>query len=1060
MKKIFSAILLMAAMAFSVSTFVSCNDLAEEMETAQGQIADNAEAIDALEKQVAALETGLQAANAAIAEAKTAAEKAVATAKAEAIAEAKAYADDVLKQAKSYTDAEAKKLQDQITTLVAKVGAIEGNLVTIKTELNDKILAVEKRVADLELQAKTLSAYLKINADGKSDLIEGMIKEIKDLQTLVQTKYDTMKAYVDAEVKKLSDKIAAIDAKLVTLTKALRSLVFVPELYVDGVEGEKYPYADGKYYKANEKGAEGNDNLAIKYVIPTTPKKQKIEWTQPAANAYILPSLQDMYYHLNPSNADVTAATKWAFLAATPDFVESKAAPAVLTPSVEGTPVADKGVLKVMYKVPTPDKLKAPASGHISVAALQATFADYAVTSDYATIIPVTQYFKSLAYTAASKVKTTETCETELYKTAVKAIENAPTVELVYNGGPVDLAKILNIHYTEIFNKSTESAHKNMTLETAAAFYGFNLEFEEISYQSGKNATLEDRYLDLTKEGVVTAQYVDKAGDSQTIAKGEDTTEGRSAIGRRPVVLVKLMDGTKVVLAGYIKLEITELDKRDNITIDKTDPKVPYLCATSKTITWDEMSGQILEYLGLTKNEFVRNYDLEAGQTYVYNAKTEEFDNVIALKKANVYGVIEEVTDANTSTTNDVLTYKLTKANLDAIRALKQSTFTLFARYKAVAGLEGVQPADVYIGIEIAIAENPVITAWGEKVKEAWYPADKDLALRDTVRTNVPAPKTGGDVTLYEKDLEDYFYHTVKDNPSWVKGPAFTLSFDKDAYKTAPAVRYEYVFSKKNVGLEIGGKKLALGANGDNKTLKWDSKDIAVIKGTTLKYLKNDTAKKFLNLYAHNDLTAKHQQYAIIEVLAEYGEGCDIALDFKVDNFFNVRFLRPLDILPNKAAELIDAYANGASVSLGKFFTVQDWRDKDVMVYDTLAKTPAVVLGAKDVIDNGVNLREYYKIEKVKVDYENATCNVTGSFLKINPDVIKLTLTDAAGTVLTVNEVSVKDNLDALNATELNYKNNGGNVQDFTIKVPVTVYYAWGEITVDVPVAVKHTMAN
>ncbi len=1072
MKKIFSAILLMAAMAFSVSTFVSCNDLIEDVEKVTDQAGTNAEAIKTLQGQVATLESGLASANAAIDAAKKAADaaaEAAATAKKEALEALKAEAEALLAKIEANA-ADIEDVEAEVADLAEKVKGVEGQVET-------NTAAIEA----IKVQIAALEAFKK-NAEAKHAEVEAAIKALQALKTDIEANKTDIAA-VKKELEKLTDDVKAIDAKLVTLTKSLRSLVFVPELYVDGVEGDKYEYAEGEYKmesKLENKAYISDD----KGVLTEFAKGTIIDWpvATDKAKGYLLPSVQDMYYHLNPSNADVTAA-EWGFLAATPDFVETKATrPAVITPSVVGTPAAEDGVLKVLYKVSTPQDLYNKADDKkLSVAALQATFEDYAVTSDYATIIPETQTFQALAYTAASGYKSNETCNTELYKTLAGAITNPYTVNLVYNAGPTNLAELINIHYTAVFNETAVESgkHLTMTLKEAADLYGFNLVFQEIPYKSGMHQTEEDKYLDLTAEGMATPQYVDASGNSQNIAKGDETVPGRSAIGRRPLVLAKLMNGDRVVLAGYIKLEIAEFYRRDNLIIDKTQPKVPYFCQTSVRISWDEMSGQILEYLGMNKKEFDAHYELDQQYTYIFNESTKLFENVYDFKikgapvNNNIFGIFTEPFEFEGTTVNDVLQYTLTKSNLDNIRTYFGDTFTLYARYNS----KDVQPADVYVGIKINIAENPVIVGIINKVKEAWYPATAELAARDTVRTNVPAPVSGGDVKVYRKNIDDYFYHMVPKNPVPQKGLTFEYSMDPDAYKAGFIEYYVYSFSTKNNDVKIGGKNLHVHVDPttkavDGNNLYWDvdakvgyqPTDLiaSIDKDTrTIVYADTDKAKKFLNLYAHNDLTANHQQFAIIEVNAWYGNDgtCKIPLEFKVDNSFKARFLRPLDILPNKAAELIDAHANGASVSLGKFFTVQDWRDMDVMVYDTLAKNPEVVMGAKDVIDNRVNLREYYKIEKVKVDVKSAESNITGSRLPINPEVIKLSLVNN-GATLNTDEVDIANNLDDLNATELNYKNNGGNVQDFTIWVPVTVYYAWGEIKVPVPVAVKHTMAN
>ena len=46
---------------------------------------------------------------------------------------------------------------------------------------------------------------------------------------------------------------------------------------------------------------------------------------------YWMPSTSAMYYHLNPLNAKLKDI-EWKFLAATPEYVATKATPAVVTP--------------------------------------------------------------------------------------------------------------------------------------------------------------------------------------------------------------------------------------------------------------------------------------------------------------------------------------------------------------------------------------------------------------------------------------------------------------------------------------------------------------------------------------------------------------------------------------------------------------------------------------------------------------------------------------------------------------------------------------------------------
>lgn len=315
----------------------------------------------------------------------------------------------------------------------------------------------------------------------------------------------------------------------------------------------------------------------------------------------------------------------------------------------------------------------------------------------------------------------------------------------------------------------------------------------------------------------------------------------------------------------------------------------------------------------------------------------------------------------------------------------------------------------------------------------------------------------------YNKNLEDYFYHMVKENGKDVEKAGIEF-FVSDASKAVYeeiwgdlGIKYKYTFSAKNKDVTIGDKKLFI--NADGTQLLWGAKEaeaklIATIEGTTIKYNKvDDAAKEFLNLFGHNELKP-NQQFAIIEVSATYGNGCELKLAPAYN--FNARFLRPLDIESNDKAEFQDAEANGSSVLLGNLFKANDWRDKAVIVYNSENKK------YEAAVENTVNLYTYYKINKITLDLENATCDVNkkDEQMPINETVIKLTVLDkVGGTKISHKDINVTD-INKLNEIVLNYENNLGNTKDFTIMVPVKVQYSWGTVSAKVAIAVKGTIAN
>ena len=184
MKKFFSAILLMAAMAFSVSTFVSCNDLTNEMEDVKAQATQNAAAIDALETQITALQSALATAQATADAAKKAGEDAAAAAaqaKADAIKEAKAECEIVKaaleakiaeintalagkaskEELQAAIDQATAGLNDLAATLGAKIEGIEAGLNKMATvaQLNEEVAKLLATDQELKLQIAALKAY-------------------------------------------------------------------------------------------------------------------------------------------------------------------------------------------------------------------------------------------------------------------------------------------------------------------------------------------------------------------------------------------------------------------------------------------------------------------------------------------------------------------------------------------------------------------------------------------------------------------------------------------------------------------------------------------------------------------------------------------------------------------------------------------------------------------------------------------------------------------------------------------------------------------------------------
>ncbi len=260
MKKIFSAILLMAAMAFSVSTFVSCNDLAAEIEAVEGTTGENASKIAALETalkgEIATLKTAVEAADKAAEDAQKTADQAVADAAAakaaadaaaskgdaaaadakKAADAAKAAADDAIAAAAA-ASTNAKAIEEALTLVQGLKTAYETEVERINTELAGKVSKAELDAA-IEAATKTVAGSLEVinaridNLDKK--LTDEIAKINEQLKKYVTT--DMLSEEVEKLLKKdaaLADQIAALEAAIkagfgegdVNITESIQTMI-------------------------------------------------------------------------------------------------------------------------------------------------------------------------------------------------------------------------------------------------------------------------------------------------------------------------------------------------------------------------------------------------------------------------------------------------------------------------------------------------------------------------------------------------------------------------------------------------------------------------------------------------------------------------------------------------------------------------------------------------------------------------------------------------------------------------------------------------------------------
>jgi len=327
----------------------------------------------------------------------------------------------------------------------AKDAAIAAAAADATTKANAaKDAAIAAAAADATTKANQALADAKVYADGK--LVEAKTyadQKLTEAKNYADQKLTEAKTYTDDQITALnipqlrqdladlSVKVDNIEANLNLLTmieKQLRSLVFVPQVYVDGVEGllirtlqyhrfnnfttaNWTSFFDGTDTNKNKFDANRGWNIKEAKYNETTfdmtlngkdrnADHDRYNRETEGGNVKIFTRTLDFTaeYHLNPSTADLSNITKnnIAVLSGDKDWYTRNAACGffirdIVKPGEEG---GKAGILQVKYAVTDPTRIKTTADNQITVFATQLNYADTTITSDYATL--KNQYCKNL----------------------------------------------------------------------------------------------------------------------------------------------------------------------------------------------------------------------------------------------------------------------------------------------------------------------------------------------------------------------------------------------------------------------------------------------------------------------------------------------------------------------------------------------------------------------------------------------------------------------------------------------------------------------------------------
>ena len=819
------------------------------------------------------------------------------------------------------------------------------------------------------------------------------------------TNEDVITAVWDNDNLTLTNVAGAPGKKIVvSLSSALKSLVFDPDFYYAGIEA--FDLATYKYNPATVKAVDADGDYSKD--APTV-----------ADDAFTYaPDLAATYF-LNPSNAKMSNdAAKYSFIAYNKDYTRA-AADYGSTFKVESADLTTKGKVTVHAKYNGNAIKNIAENNQVTVLALQYTSGDSIVTSDFAAIKAST-YSKLVLNNPT--LQHVDAIPSHLYQTAKDAIGHDAQIHVAWNSKGIDLREYVNTDrtYDKDENPTCKAWDKNAA-EGLVEKSGFKYSFELVGYKSGANETSQSAHAAIASNGYTLRPQMTAGGKQQAYGAAQN----EATIGREPLVRVILKDtvNNKIAAVGYIKVVIektvaeNKAEEVDLVTVNK-----PYTIACGdndidlQKVTWAQVEEQLYAKLNMSKEAFEEAYELDGGTADAkqFEMATTDAEALAADKKI---GTVSQTTDDEEGKQTEVIAWSIKNQAAYAAFKAGKTTLSTYVRY---ALKKDKTAANKYVYVKLtwtpsAINLKPSTTFGNEnKIKSYWYAANSAVAGTgyDEVHGNVEVVGT--------KDADDEYVFDLKNALVGNKLSVNPLTAPYADLNQELKLTFGFVTGKGLFASEDGKQVYA------EKELTNVVASLDPVTGIVT-YANNETAKKLLNAYGHKDL--KNTVTAIVAVKATICGNIDVPV---ASNEFNVKFLRPINV-EEATASFEDAETAGSTANIKLTFT--DWRDHNFT--DTK-------------VTKGLDYFKYYGVKEIAVDIENATTDLKGNSsqkLKDLTDKVKFTFSAPAA-------------ISANNYGNLKYENNGLTVGQFHVYFPATITYDWGTIKTTITATVGKTQSN
>lgn len=1060
------------AKALDAAVKAAKDELLKEIEANSKKVAD-------LEEKLAAAEAAAQA---AVDAAKTALEAQIAEVAKKLAAESAAYTDEKFAEALEAAQAAQKDATDALTQLKDLAS---------KTELAEAAAKVQAAAAAAQAAADEAKAALKGLEDADKALA-ARIKALEDVKDAYKAADDSLKADLQKAITdavavlktELMGEIAKVNANLAYQGKKLKSLVFSPELYYQGIEAVPVYSFEYLRYKPLTAG-----NVEINQVHYTN-HQNKVNDNQVDDKSenytHFVPN-EKISYIMNPSNAVVsTDVAKYGFIVNNATYTRATPAFGADNVKVKNVETTKDGKLTLTINMTNPERIAAlnttsnpdtyyPTSGKVDVMALKYTdkgeSGDTTIVSDFAAI----KHYKVTEFQIRNKVYG---CVI-LGSNPEKAVDNymyrgqqgyigANYLSVAYDGR-IDLDEKLDVHYKVDGARDHIEWGNGKTIREK----NFRFEYELMGYiANDQTGTNESKHA--------------KLDGSVLIPQNADGSKAnRSAVGRTPLVRVKLIDGNNsdnIVAVGYVIVVITDVDldpisfsygsnKAFEVVCGNTNFEIGYMP------TWTQFEQDILshEKVQLSKADFHKLYELETDANGAIQYKAIGSTEKVA--DADRFGKV--ILDDNTAafethvlkwTVENNVAYQWFKNGNNGKGNTQKQIIVRFVP-QAVAY---DYPA-IYVTLTwtpSALELDPVASLDNKyKVESVWYAEDSNDKGYSDLHAHVnPDPNDLNNVNfVFNPDnsafrvdnkvvaLREAIAASLVANGFDANDKALAnatadaiLSNGKVVYNFATVKEQGVFYPAYNRTAESAKGGIAYTLTVENGTHvyahnKQTAKTLIAWVNTSdgvITYEKNDVAKDILN-YAHSEKLAKGQTLTLQVVVT--ATTCAPANNINLaNNKFNVKFVRPLNLEEKDAVKIVDSKLNKQEIFLGKGkdkayqIKFTDWRGYD----------------SETIYANSGNKYNIYKLYGIKSILQDDS-------RKVQSDFVSGTMADIDEKLFSFEYEGVTDPTTSTDQGKITYtKNTTFTVHDFKVRIPVVVEYVWGKVYGWINVDIAKTDGN